>query len=72
MFRSIAIVLVIGSGVLAASCGKATPAPDVEAIRQTLDRMHVEHASAYVREDLDAVSAQSSGASRGLASSSPA
>ena len=40
--------------LVAAGCAGA-PASDVDAVRAALDSMHVEHAAAYVREDVDAL-----------------
>lgn len=53
MQRSIIVPLIVLTSTLVAGCGAAPPNPD--AVRATLERMHVEHAAAYLREDLDEI-----------------
>lgn len=54
MSRIKGLLFLIGCGV-AGACAAGASGPDVDAVRAELDSMHVEHAAAYVREDLDAI-----------------
>ena len=40
---------------VASACAAGGPVPDADAVRAALDSMHVEHVSAYLAEDVDAV-----------------
>lgn len=47
--------LILVGCTVAGGCAAGAPAPDVDAVRAALDSMHVEHAAAYLREDLDEI-----------------